>query len=93
MSKEAAQRIWKKAYNYFLQGEYLQKHPKNKTETPLVVVCKKGEQTTLVFEFHDSLQTSHKGIWTTFAKINENYLLPWIYKDVWKLLDTLKHMT
>ena len=46
------------------------------------MVSKKVDETTLVFEFHESPWAGHKGRWATFKKPKEKYWWPAIYKDV-----------
>ena len=43
LSKEGAQRMYKKVCKYFLQGAYIWKHGKKRMGTPQRVICKKKE--------------------------------------------------
>ncbi|KAL3685685.1 hypothetical protein R1sor_003707 [Riccia sorocarpa] len=74
-SDEQYRGIRKKSYNYMLKDGYLWKRPKRRDGLPLRVVCDVETQQKLMKEFHESLWAGHRGIWATFAKVKERFLL------------------
>jgi transposase InsO family protein len=88
LTKEEAQRIRKKAYQYFLKGGFLWRHPKRRTGIPRRVVVKKEDQMALMIEFHESAWAGHRGTWATFEKMKEKYWWPSMYKDVLHFVST-----
>ena len=46
------------------------------------MVIKNENQTTMVFEFHESPWVGHRGTWATFEKLKEKYWWLRMYKDV-----------
>ena len=88
LTKEEALRIRKKAYQYFLKGGLLWRHPKRRTGIPRRVVMKKEVQRTLMTEFHESVWAGHRGTWATFEKLKEKYWWPSMYKDVLHFVST-----
>ena len=71
LTKEEALRIWKKAYQYFLKGGFLWRHPKRRTGIPRRVEVKKEDQVMLMTEFHESAWEGHRGTWAMFEKLKE----------------------
>ena len=53
-TKDEANRIWKKAYRFFLRDGSIWKMPKKRGGIPLWVVAKKDEQEALLTAYHES---------------------------------------
>ena len=87
-TKEEANRIWKTAYRFFLQGESIWKHPQKRDNTPLRVVAKKEEQEALLTVYHESPWAGHCGTWATFKKLKEKYWWSGLYWDVHQFVTT-----
>ena len=87
-TKGEANRIWKKAYHFFLWNRSIWKHMKKRNGIPLRIVTRREEQMALLSEYHESPWSGHYGTWATFEKLKEKYWWPGMYRDAHHFVTT-----
>ena len=87
-TQEDFKKIRKKSYGFLLKEGFLWKRPRKRGHVPLRVVDTKGEKLRILQHYHDSDMAGHKGVQSTYEKIQELYWWRGIYKDVRQYVET-----